>query len=135
MAEPMRTALILLCVMLALYALAVAALALAGRRSDARALAGFVPDCVVLFKRLLGDPAVPRGRKIAIGLLIGYLALPIDLIPDFIPVAGQLDDAILVALVLRGLVRGAGPGVVERHWPGPESSLRIVLRLAGARVS
>jgi uncharacterized membrane protein YkvA (DUF1232 family) len=135
MAEPMRTALIVLCVLLALYALAVAALALAGRRSDARALGGFVPDCVVLFKRLLGDPAVPRGRKIAIGLLVGYLAMPIDLIPDFIPVAGQLDDAILVALVLRGLVRGAGPGVVERHWPGPEPSLRMVLRLAGARVS
>jgi len=131
----MSTLLIALCVVLALYALAVAALALGGRRSDARALAGFVPDCAVLFKRLLGDPAVPRGRKIAIGLLVGYLALPIDLIPDFIPVAGQLDDAILVALVLRGLVRGAGPGVVQRHWPGPDSSLRVVLRLAGARVS
>ena len=131
----MRTALIVLAVLLVLYALAVLALFLAGRRSDARALAGFVPDCLVLFRRLLGDPAVPRGRKVLIGLLVGYLAMPIDLVPDLIPVAGQLDDAILVGLVLRGLVRGAGPQVVERHWPGPDSSLRVVLRLAGARVS
>jgi uncharacterized membrane protein YkvA (DUF1232 family) len=135
MAEPMRTALIVIALLLALYGLAVLALLLAGRRSDARALAGFVPDCVVLFKRLLGDPVVPRGRKLLVGLLVLYLAMPIDLIPDFIPVAGQLDDAILVGLVLRGLVRGAGPGPIERHWPGPESSLRLVLRLAGARVS
>jgi uncharacterized membrane protein YkvA (DUF1232 family) len=135
MAEPMRTALIVLAVFLALYALAVLALVAAGRRSSARALAGFVPDCVVLFRRLMGDPEVPRGRKVALGLLVGYLALPLDLVPDFIPVAGQLDDAILVGLVLRGLVRGAGPAVVERHWPGPDESLRVVLRLAGARVS
>lgn len=131
----MRTVLIVVAVLLALYALAVLGLFLAGRRSDARALAGFVPDCVVLFKRLAGDAEVPRGRKLLIGLLVGYLAMPIDLVPDFIPVAGQLDDAILVALVLRGLVREAGPEVVERHWPGPEGSLRLVLRLAGARVS
>jgi len=136
MAEPvLRTVLIVLAALLALYAIAVLALVVAGRRSDARALAGFVPDCVVLFKRLLGDPAVPRTRKWALGVLLAYLAMPIDLIPDFIPVAGQLDDAILVALVLRGLVRGAGPELIERHWPGPESSLRVVLRMAGARVS
>ena len=131
----MRTALIVIAALLALYVLAVLALVAAGRRSDARALAGFVPDCLVLFKRLLGDPAVPRGRKLLLGLLVVYLAMPIDLVPDFIPVAGQLDDAILVGLVLRGLVRGAGRGLIERHWPGPESSLRVVLRLAGARVS
>ena len=131
----MRTALIVLGVLLALYALVVLALVIAGRRSDARALAGFVPDCVVLFKRLLGDPAVPRRRKVLLALMVAYLAMPIDLIPDFIPVAGQLDDAILVGLVLRGLVRGGGPALVRRHWPGPEGSLRVILRLSGARVS
>jgi len=130
-----RTALIVLGVLLALYALVVLALVIAGRRSDARALAGFVPDCVVLFKRLLGDPAVPRRRKVLLALMVAYLAMPIDLIPDFIPVAGQLDDAILVGLVLRGLVRGGGPALVRRHWPGPEGSLRVILRLSGARVS
>ena len=127
--------LVALAAVVALYALAVLALVAAGRRTDARALAGFVPDCVVLFRRLLGDPAVPRRRKWALAALVGYLAMPIDLVPDFIPVAGQLDDAILVALVLRGLVRGGGTEVVRRHWPGPEPSLRLLLRLSGARVS
>ena len=131
----MRTALLVVVALLALYAVAVLALLAAGRRADARALAGFVPDCVVLFRRLLADPAVPRRRKWGLVLAIAYLALPFDLIPDFIPVAGQLDDAILVGLVLRGLVRGGGPGLVRRHWPGPEPSLRLVLRLSGARVS
>jgi uncharacterized membrane protein YkvA (DUF1232 family) len=131
----MRTALLVLVALLVLYAVAVLALLAAGRRTDARALAGFVPDCLVLFRRLLADPAVPRRRKWALGLTVAYLAMPFDLIPDFIPVAGQLDDAILVGLVLRGLVRGGGPGLVRHHWPGPEPSLRIVLRLSGARVS
>ena len=131
----MRTALIVLAVLLALYALLVVALLVAGRRTDARAVAGFVPDCIVLFKRLIADPAIPRRRKAVLVLLVAYLAMPFDLIPDFIPVAGQLDDAILVGLALRGLVRGAGPELVRRHWPGPEGSLRVVLRLSGARVS
>ena len=122
-------------VAVALYAAFVAALALAGRRSYARALARFVPDCAVLFKRLLGDPRVPRGRKLALGLLAGYLASPIDLVPDFIPIAGQLDDAILVAVVLRGLVRTAGSRVVREHWPGPQESLLVVLTLAGAKAT
>jgi uncharacterized membrane protein YkvA (DUF1232 family) len=130
-----RTALIVAGAFLVLYALAVLALVIAGRRTQARAFATFVPDCVVLFKRLLVDPTVPRGRKVLLALLVAYLAMPIDLVPDFIPVAGQLDDAILVALVLRSVLRGAGPGLVRRHWPGPEQSLRVILRLAGARVS
>jgi uncharacterized membrane protein YkvA (DUF1232 family) len=116
---------------LLVYGLFVAVLLVLGRRSDARALAGFVPDCVRLVRGLLGDPAVPRRCKAALGLLAVYLASPIDLVPDFIPVAGQLDDAILLALVLRGVVRAAGEGVVRAHWPGPERSLRLVLALAG----
>ena len=131
----MSTALIVLAVLLVLYALLVVALLVAGRRTDARAVAGFVPDCVVLFKRLIADPTVSRRRKAVLVLLVAYLAMPFDLIPDFIPIAGQLDDAILVGLALRGLVRGAGPDLIRRHWPGPEGSLRVVLRLSGARVS
>jgi uncharacterized membrane protein YkvA (DUF1232 family) len=114
------------------YVLAVLALLLAGRRSDARAVAGFVPDCARLFWRLVGDSRVSRRHKALLLLAAGYLAMPIDLVPDFIPVAGQLDDAILVALVLRSLVRAAGPDVVRAHWPGPRSSLTTVLRLAAA---
>jgi uncharacterized membrane protein YkvA (DUF1232 family) len=116
---------------LALYAIAVVVLYALGRRTSARALAGFVPDCVVLFKRLLGDPRVPRRRKVVLGLIVVYLASPIDLIPDFLPGLGQLDDAIIVALGLRYLLRGADEPLLEDHWPGPESSLRVVMRLAG----
>ncbi len=118
-------------VALVAYALLVAGLVVAGRRTDARALAGFVPDCVVLVRRLLGDPRVPRARKLLLAGLLAYLALPFDLVPDVIPIAGQLDDAIAVALVLRVVLRGAGPAALREHWPGPERSLRPILRLAG----
>ena len=92
----------------------------------------FLPDCAVLFKRLLGDARIPWTRKLPIALLIPYLASPIDLIPDFIPVIGLLDDALLVGLVLRSTVKSAGPELIREHWPGPDESLRAVLRLAGA---
>jgi uncharacterized membrane protein YkvA (DUF1232 family) len=121
-----------LLIALAVYAALVLALVLAGRHAEARALAGFVPDCAVLFKRLLGDARIPRRRKLPLALLAAYLVSPIDLIPDFIPVAGQLDDAILVGLVLRSVVKSAGPELIHEHWPGPDESLRAVLRLAGA---
>jgi uncharacterized membrane protein YkvA (DUF1232 family) len=114
----------------AAYVLFVVALALAGRRGDAIAMARFIPDCIVLFKRLLGDPRVSRPRKVLLALLVAYLAMPFDLVPDFIPVAGQLDDAILVAVVLRSVLRGGGPALVREHWPGPEQSLSFVMRLA-----
>jgi uncharacterized membrane protein YkvA (DUF1232 family) len=106
---------------------------LAGRHRDARDVASFIPDCIVLFKRLLGDGRVPRRGKVAIGLLVPYLTLPFDVIPDFIPVAGALDDAILVALVLAYVVRLAGRDVVEELWPGSERGLRVVLALSAER--
>jgi uncharacterized membrane protein YkvA (DUF1232 family) len=117
---------------LLLYGLFLLALLVAGRRADARAWAGFIPDCVVLFSRLVRDPRVPLPSKVLLGALIGYLALPFDLVPDFIPVIGVLDDAIVVALVLRVVLRAGGPELVRAHWPGPEASLGTVLRLAGA---
>ncbi len=115
---------------LAVYLLFILALVVTGRRSDARAVAGFVPDCLVLVRRLLSDPRVPRRRKLILWGLLLYLASPIDIVPDFIPVAGQLDDAIIVALALRLLVRG-GRDLVAEHWPGPSSSRDVILRLAG----
>jgi uncharacterized membrane protein YkvA (DUF1232 family) len=117
----------------ALYVLIVLAFVVAGRRTDARAFAGFVPDCMVLFARLLRDRRVPRRSKALLAALIPYLALPFDLIPDFIPVAGQLDDAILVAFVLRRVVRRTDPELLRELWPGPATSLRIVLGLSRAR--
>lgn len=119
--------------LLALYAAAVAALAVAGRGSDAAALARFVPDCVVLLRRLMGDRRVPRWTRWLLGATIAYLVVPIDLVPDVIPVAGQLDDVIVVGLVLRAVVRAAGADVVRENWPGPEPGLRAVLRVAAGR--
>jgi uncharacterized membrane protein YkvA (DUF1232 family) len=117
-----------LLIALALYAAFVLALLAVGRREQARALAGLVPDCAVLCRRLLGDPRVPRARKLALAAMVAYLLLPFDIVPDFVPVAGQLDDAVLLALVLRGIVRGAGPDVIAEHWPGPARSLELILR-------
>jgi uncharacterized membrane protein YkvA (DUF1232 family) len=116
-------------VTVALYAAFIAWLLLAGRRSDARALAGFVPDCVVLFRRLLGDDRVPRRNRLLLVALVGYLLMPFDLVPDFIPVAGQLEDAIIVAWVLRTVLRSGGPDLVREHWPGPAVSLNALMRL------
>jgi uncharacterized membrane protein YkvA (DUF1232 family) len=128
------TALLAAGIVLAVYAAFVAWLAIAGRREHARALAGCVPDCVVLLRRLLGDRRVPRSRKLLIGGLFAYLAMPFDLVPDFIPVAGQLDDAIIAALVLRSLARSGSRDLVREHWPGPASSRAVVLRLTHGRV-
>jgi uncharacterized membrane protein YkvA (DUF1232 family) len=108
----------------------VAVLILAGRREDARALAGFIPDCIILMSRLMKDERVPRRHKLLLAALVGYLALPFDLIPDFIPVAGQLDDVLVVAFVLRRFLRSGGDQLVREHWPGPEQSLRLVLSIA-----
>jgi uncharacterized membrane protein YkvA (DUF1232 family) len=115
---------------LVVYGAFVSALLLAGRRTDARALAGFIADCVVLFRRLLADDRVPRSRKALMLALIAYLAVPFDLVPDFIPVAGQLDDAILVAIVLRVMLHTGGPELLTEHWPGPDASRDLIIRLA-----
>jgi uncharacterized membrane protein YkvA (DUF1232 family) len=116
--------------LLLVYGALVLALVLAGRRESARALAAFIPDCVLLCSRLVRDPRVPRRKKLLLIGLVGYLALPFDLVPDFIPIAGQLDDVIVVALVLRSLLRGGGEALVRAHWPGSDSTLSLVLKLA-----
>jgi len=128
--SPVQWSLIALALALTGYALAVGLLVALGRRGDARTLAGFIPDCVVLVGRLAADPRVPRRAKLLLALLAGYLALPFDLVPDFIPVAGQLDDAIIVALVLRIVVRASGRELLDDHWPGPARSRAVIARLA-----
>lgn len=133
----METGTVLIClgVFAALYGSFVLGLLVLGRRSDARALAGFVPDCLVLFKRLLGDSRVSPIRKVALAGVVLYLALPLDLVPDFVPVAGQLDDAIVVALVLGLVLRGGGRALVDEHWPGPPQGARLIRRLAFGRAN
>lgn len=117
-------------VALLLYLALIAALLAADRRMEARALAGFIPDCLVLLRRLIGDERIPRRRKLALVALVVYLSIPIDLVPDFIPVVGQLDDVIIAALALRYALRSGGPDILAQHWPGPDQSLRAVMRLA-----
>jgi uncharacterized membrane protein YkvA (DUF1232 family) len=123
--------LISLGVALVIYLGFVGYLVVRGRRDDARALARFIPDCIVLITRLAREPRVPRHRKLLLLALVGYLALPFDLVPDFIPVAGQLDDAIIVALVLRRFIKAGGEPLIRELWPGPEQSLAVILRFAG----
>lgn len=128
----MRWLLYALAALFVFYALVVSVFVVAGRRETARAVAGFVPDCLVLFSRLLRDKRLSWRKRLLVGALIPYLAMPFDLVPDFIPVAGQLDDAVIAAFVLRRVARG-DPELVRELWPGPESSLRLLLRLIGVR--
>ena len=127
----MSSLLIVAACILVVYAVFVVALIVAGRGRDARDVARFIPDCVVLVRRLLGEPRVHRRHKLLLGALVGYLALPFDLVPDFIPIAGHVDDVLVVALALRVVLRASGSELLREHWPGPERSLAVVLRLAG----
>ena len=88
-----------------------------------------LPDVLRLLRRLAADQTLPRGVRVRLGLLLVYLAVPIDLVPDFIPVLGYADDAIVVAWALRSVVRHAGPDPVRRHWPGSPDGLAAVWRL------
>jgi uncharacterized membrane protein YkvA (DUF1232 family) len=90
-----------------------------------------VPDLLRLLKRLAADRTLPRGIRVRLVLLIGYLAMPIDLVPDFIPVLGYADDVVVVAIVLRSVVRAAGPEALERHWPGTPEGLHVIRMLCG----
>lgn len=90
-----------------------------------------LPDLIRLLKRLATDRTLPRGVRVRLALLVAYLAFPLDLIPDFIPVLGYADDAIIVAAVLRSVVRQVGMGPLQQHWPGTPDGLAAVVRLAG----
>lgn len=101
------------------------------RGMDLAAAKAFVPDVIRLLRGLVRDPATMRGTRVRLGVLLVYLASPIDLVPDFIPVLGYADDVIVVSLVLRGVVRRAGAEALSRHWSGSDEGLAFVRRLAG----
>lgn len=98
-----------------------------------REAARLLPDVVRLVARLARDDDLPRGLRVRLWLLVAYLALPFDLVPDVIPVLGYADDAVLVVWALRSVTRRAGTAALQKHWPGSEQGLAAVLRLAGAR--
>jgi uncharacterized membrane protein YkvA (DUF1232 family) len=120
-----------LLILAALYAALVAALVISGRGALAREVATFLPNLLLLFRGLAADPRVPRRAKIALALGAVWLASPIDLIPEFIPVAGPLDDAIVAALVLRYVLRSTERSVVDGHWRGDPKTLARLLTFAG----
>jgi uncharacterized membrane protein YkvA (DUF1232 family) len=93
-----------------------------------RELLRLLPDVLRLVHRLAGDTTLPRGVRVRLWLLLAYLALPVDLVPDVVPVLGHADDAVVVALVLRSVVRRAGPAAIDRHWPGTPDGLAALRR-------
>jgi len=90
-----------------------------------------LPDVLRLLTRLAADPEVPRRARIALVALLAFIASPIDLIPDLIPVIGFADDVIITALVLRWITRTAGADALTRHWPGTPDGLVALRRLCG----
>ena len=117
--------------LVAIWALAVLVLLWSGRKTAAKELVVLLPNLVRLFRGLIGDPRVPRGSKAL--LLVGavWLVSPIDLIPEFLPGIGGIDDAIVAALILRHVVRRAGDEVVREHWKGDPKTIGLILRVAG----
>jgi uncharacterized membrane protein YkvA (DUF1232 family) len=94
----------------------------------AKDLAGFLPDCVTAARVLRRDPRVPRRAKIAVMVAVLWVLSPIDLIPEFLPVIGPLDDVIVVALLLRYAARTVPRQVILGAWPGDH---RMIERLLG----
>ena len=98
---------------------------------DLRDALRLLPDLLRLLRRLAADRSLPRAVRVRLVLLLAYLVFPIDLVPDFVPILGYADDAVIVALVLRSVVRRAGEDALRRHWPGSAQGLDVLLQLAG----
>jgi uncharacterized membrane protein YkvA (DUF1232 family) len=118
-----------------IWAVAVIVRIALGRRSQARELATRIPNLLMLFSGLLGDPRVPRSAKLWLGFAVLWIASPIDLVPEFIPIAGPLDDAIVAALVLRHLLRRTDRSVLFEHWRSDPATLEAIVRGRPARPS
>ena len=89
-----------------------------------------LPDLVRLIARLVGDSMLPRGAKIALAAAMLYLASPFDLIPDFIPIVGYLDDLLLASLIVDGILNWVDRGLILKYWPGTPDSLERLARAA-----
>jgi uncharacterized membrane protein YkvA (DUF1232 family) len=96
------------------------------RRVPLREAIRIVPDLVRLVRSLLSDQATPTGVRIALVVLLAWLVSPIDLIPEFVPVIGPLDDVIVAVLVLRYVRRRLGEDELRRRWPGSETGWTLL---------
>jgi len=126
-----RTLLIALLIAAGLWLVLILALLIAGRKTAARELATLLPNLIALFRGLVRDPRVPRRSKLLLGFAIAWFVSPIDLIPEFLPVIGPLDDAVVAALVLRAVLRRTGREIATEHWRGDPDTLERLLRIAG----
>ena len=99
--------------------------------SSLREAVRLLPDTLRLLQSIARNRSLEKSIRVRLWLLFAYMAFPIDLVPDFIPVLGYADDAIIVALVLRGVVRRAGPDAIQRHWRGSPEGLAALRKLAG----
>ncbi|WP_061293760.1 YkvA family protein [Herbidospora cretacea] len=120
--------------LLATWAVLIGALLVVRPRGDLlRQAVRLLPDVLRLLRRLAADRDLPRGVRVRLALLLGYLAVPFDLVPDFIPVLGYADDAIIVTAVLRSVVRRAGLDALRAHWPGTDDGFTVLCRLTGLK--
>jgi uncharacterized membrane protein YkvA (DUF1232 family) len=123
--------------LLILWSALVAALYWTGRKQQdptrLKDVLRLVPDVIRLFRRLASDPTLPRGVRVRMALLTGYLLSPVDLVPDFIPVVGYADDALIVVWALRSVTRAAGADALDRHWPGSPEGLEALRLIAGVK--
>ena len=123
----MRELLIWLAIAIGLWAVAVIGFLVVGRRTAARELAFLLPNLVRLFKGLARDPRVPRSTKLLVIVGLAWFSSPIDLLPEFLPVVGPLDDAVVAWLILRRIVRSSGREVIVDHWHGSSELLARAL--------
>jgi uncharacterized membrane protein YkvA (DUF1232 family) len=119
----------ILIVLFAIWTIVVIVLVVVGRALLARELALLLPNLIRLFGGLLRDRRVPLRAKIVLAIASVWLASPIDLIPEFIPIVGSLDDAIVAALALRFVLRTTDGGVIRQHWHGDPATLQRLLRI------
>ena len=119
----------ILAVVIAIWIVVVAVLVIVGRILLARELALLLPNLVRLFGGLLRDARVPLRAKIVLAVASVWLASPIDLIPEFIPIVGSLDDAVVAALALRFVLGTTDGTIVREHWRGDPATLELLLRL------
>ncbi len=110
------------------------ALLFAFRPRDARLgeVVRVIPDLLRLIRNLLGDRGVPLGARVALVVLLAWLISPIDLIPEFIPILGPLDDVVVAILVLRYVGRKVGLEELRRRWAGTPEGFALLGRLIGS---
>lgn len=130
--EVLPTILAVILVVLAVWAIVIIAVwRSAPSKASAMDVVRLLPDVLRMAARLARDPVTPRSSRIALAGLAVWIASPIDLIPEFLPVIGPLDDIVVAAIVLRWVGRRIGVGALRAHWPGTPEGFALVLRLLG----